>query len=199
MPVLRVLTNRGGVEPISATTVRTCWPNMAVALCSCTQVVRLSSSNHVASLIIFLSLQLANHSWVVICLQCAGQVCRFRHAFVTTQGAEDHGISTTRPAHGGSGPTWQPLTFSVLWCAHRHHFALGPLCDYVILLQEKGPADLSGNWPSGHHQVGPGTLPLTCLDRCVCLHLQGNQKLRKGENNIRYGSLGSLVKHKPKP
>ena len=52
--------------------------------------------------------------------------------------------------------------------------ALGPLCDYAIILQAKGPADLRRDRPSGYNQVGPGPLPLTRLDCCLLLHLQGN-------------------------
>ncbi len=60
--------------------------------------------------------------------------------------------------------------------------ALGPLCDYAIILQAKGPADLRRDRPSGYNQVGPGPLPLARLDRYLLLHLQGDKKLRKGEN-----------------
>ena len=52
--------------------------------------------------------------------------------------------------------------------------ALGPLCDYAIILQAKGPADLRRDRPSGYNQVGPGPLPLTRVDCCLLLHLQGN-------------------------
>lgn len=77
-------------------------------------------------------------------------------------------------AHGG-GSLPRPL-YHLYLVSHSvaHQCALGPLCDYAIILQAKGPADLSRDRPSGYNQVGPGPLPLTRVDCCLLLHLQGN-------------------------